>query len=138
MKNFKFIKPYSTMITVGGFVGITQANYGAGVVLPLVEENSNSVILRIKPEPTGMMAALNNGNTAYQTTITVPKEYVKETSEPVTFEEVKATLTNEYNNNKPHNNQNYWDYKPVNIIFGSIVVILLYVGVSELFFNKKG
>lgn len=138
MKNFKFIKPYSTMINVGGFVGITNAYYGAGVVLPLVQENNDSVVLRIKPEHTLMMAALNNGNTAYQTTITVPKEYVKETSEPVTFEEPNAIPTSKNDENKPYSNQNYWDYKPANIIFGCIVFALLYVGVSELFFNKKG
>lgn len=69
MEKYKFIKPYSTKITVGGAVGITTKSFKVGDIVE-GEEGEKAITARIAPS-----SAINDGkpsNMTYQEFINIP------------------------------------------------------------------
>ena len=73
MAKYKFIKPFTTEITVGGAKGISPATFNVGQILEGVPK-SNLIEIRFKKHN-----PMNDtpSNMSYQETVMVPKEYLK-------------------------------------------------------------
>ena len=71
---YKFIKEYSTTVTVGGFVGITERTFEIGEIYTGTEQNDNVIRIRIAEH-----SKLNDdcpNSWCYQELLDVPSEFL--------------------------------------------------------------
>ena len=73
MTQYKFIKPYSAKVTVGGFVGIMTKSFAVGDIYE-GKQKSDGIEIRIAKHTA--LQTSQPSNTSYQEFLTVPNEYL--------------------------------------------------------------
>lgn len=73
MTKYKFIKPYSAQITVGGVVGVMTKSFAIGDIYE-GKQKSDGIEIRIA-EHTALQTP-EPSNTSYQEFLTIPNEYM--------------------------------------------------------------
>ena len=72
---YEFITEYSTTVTVGGVVGISERTFEVGEVYSATDQNSDTITIRIAEH-----SELNDdcpNSWCYQELLDVPREYLK-------------------------------------------------------------
>jgi hypothetical protein len=86
MSNYKFVKPYSARVVVGGVVGITNKGFGAGTVWEGVSEDVKTVTIRISEDSS---SAFDKIIPPSQKTLSVPIEYLEKTNLPTELSKIR-------------------------------------------------
>ena len=74
-QDFEFVAEYTTTITVGGFVGITERTFNIGEVYEGTDNGEETITIRIAEH-----SELNEdcpNSSCYQEFLSVPREYLK-------------------------------------------------------------
>ena len=135
--NYKFVKPYSATITVGGIVGITNKSFKVGDVFEGFQQPNKNISIRIAPAPTGFLKDVNkiHNSASYQEFLEVPFDYLAVTNDSVTNSSSKLTpeqqslsdLQKKINSYTPTQTQQSFleKHKTHLLILGGVVLIYL-------------
>ena len=131
MSNYKFIKPYTTSVVVGGVVGIMKRTFEVGTVWEGVSEDGNTVTIRI-----AKYSELNKvlSNTSRQDVLKVPIEYLEKTNDQIQQIGTKPNVVTKPNIETPNTPVSSPTTNKIfstkNIIIGTIVIVAI-VGILK-------